>query len=209
MDDNACYDTAEAQRIIDFLKYAEGLKTEPRDLNLSTGEPETVASHCWRMALMVMLVGPKLAQPADMERMLKLALVHDLVEIEAGDVPVFKHFRDGNAQLAKHRAETAAMDNMVAMLNGDGGEIKELWEEYEEQLTFEARVVKAIDKLEARFQFHMDPKRVLSTHEEKLMTPMRDNITKLSSVDPILAEMDRISRGKRKNPAPGDDGYSI
>jgi putative hydrolase of HD superfamily len=79
----------EAGWILDVLRLVERLKLEPRHSWLSDGGRESVAEHTWQMALLAMLVHRHLAQPVDLERTLKLVLVHDLVEAEAGDVPFF------------------------------------------------------------------------------------------------------------------------
>src|SRR5215470_13295866 len=76
-------------RILDFLALSERLKLELRHSWLSDGRRESVAEHSWQMALMALLVHRQLAAPVDLGRVLKLVLVHDLVEAEVGDVPFF------------------------------------------------------------------------------------------------------------------------
>ena len=188
----------EAEAIVSFLQYSEGLKTENRSLNLSTGIPENVAAHSWRMGLMVMLVAPHLSKKANMEKMLKIALIHDLVEVEAGDVSVLDHFHNECIASQKITDEEAAMANIRSMLIGNnemvGMEIEELWRDYGEQGSYEARVVKAIDKLEARLQLVLDVNRTFGANELSIMNTLQEKVALLCNVDPILIELEKITR---------------
>ena len=82
----------EARTILEFLAFTEGVKRELRHSWLSDGRRESVAEHSWQMALMAMVVHPRLEAPVDLCRALKMILVHDLAEAETGDVPVFETF---------------------------------------------------------------------------------------------------------------------
>lgn len=188
---------ADAENIINFLQYSEGLKTENRSLNLSTGIPENVAAHSWRMGLMVILIAPHLRREANVEKMLKIAMVHDLVEVEAGDVSVLEHFGNAERAAKKNDDEEAAMANIRKMLPGVndqvGAEIEILWRDYNEQGSFEAQVVKAIDKLEARLQLILDPEREINTNDG-IQKSIQQKAEELCSVDPILVELEQITR---------------
>ena len=139
--------------ILDFLALAERLKTELRHSWLSSGRQESVAEHCWQMALMAMLVHPELEQPVDLGRALKIILTHDLVEAEAGDVPFFDR---GERRAMKAVREQAAIEGIRARL-GDpvGTEIYELWQEYEAKATPEAKLATALDQLEVQIQHNL------------------------------------------------------
>jgi putative hydrolases of HD superfamily len=141
------------KEIFEFIKASEMLKKELRHSWLSDGRQESVAEHSWRMSLMLMLIESNIPRPFDYLRSLKMAIVHDLVEIYAGDVPVFNFSHSKKEQLRKKQKESDAMDRIVTELNQPiGQEIKSLWLEYENNETKEARVVKALDKLEAQVQ---------------------------------------------------------
>src|SRR6516164_8533328 len=73
--------------IIQVLTLAERLKFELRHSYTSAGRQESVAEHCWRMSLMAVLIEPLLTEKVDTARLLKMIIIHDLVEAEAGDVP--------------------------------------------------------------------------------------------------------------------------
>jgi putative hydrolase of HD superfamily len=71
--------------IMDVLQLAEKLKFELRHSWLSNGRQKSVAEHTWRMLLMAILIEPLLDQKVDLARLLKMIIIHDLVEAEAGD----------------------------------------------------------------------------------------------------------------------------
>ena len=141
------------KEIFEFIKSSEALKKELRHSWLSNGRQESVAEHSWRMSLMLMLIESKIPRPFNYLHALKMAIVHDLVEIYAGDVPVFEFSNSRKQQLQKKQKENDAMERIVSELNQPiGQEIKYLWLEYESNKTKEAKVVKALDKLEAQTQ---------------------------------------------------------
>lgn len=77
----------EASNILQFLALSERLKRELRHSWLSDGRRESVAEHTWQMALIALLAYRHLEQQVEIGRVLKMILVHDLVEAIAGDVP--------------------------------------------------------------------------------------------------------------------------
>lgn len=72
--------------ILKILTLAERLKFELRHSYTSSGRQESVAEHTWRMSLMAVLIEPLLKQKIDPARLLKMIILHDLVEAEAGDI---------------------------------------------------------------------------------------------------------------------------
>jgi len=107
--------------------------------------PESVADHSYRLARMAILFGPRLG--LDVEKMLRLALLHDLAEARVGDVtPV-----DGISAADKHAREGAAFAEIVAGLP-EGPALDDLWREYEAGASPEARAVRQLDKLEMALQ---------------------------------------------------------
>jgi putative hydrolase of HD superfamily len=149
---------ANAEFIASFLKFltvAEKLKCVERDNLLSNGKLESVASHCWMMGLMAILLAPKLEKPVNVERALKLIVVHDLAEAIAGDLPLWKALKDPRLKEKKDKDEANAMEKIKSILPDESTEeIIKLWQEYEERKTPEGKFVKGIDKLEAFFQSH-------------------------------------------------------
>jgi putative hydrolases of HD superfamily len=144
--------TDDLTRIIQLLGVAEKLKSELRHSWLSSGRRESVAEHSWRMALMVILLHRHLDQPVDVEKCLKMAILHDLPEAEVGDIPTFEaQLADAKAQ--KFQNEQQAALNLREMVGGAvGAELYEVWHEYELQESYEARFVRALDKIEVQLQ---------------------------------------------------------
>ena len=141
------------QSILDFLAFSERLKLELRHSWLSDGRHESVAEHSWQMALMALLMHRHLAVEIDLEKTLKMIVVHDLVEVEAGDVP---SFATGEAMAQKAAREEAAMRSIREKLpDAVGDEIEALWQEYEAKLSNEARFAGALDKLEVQVQHNL------------------------------------------------------
>lgn len=136
--------------LIDFLAFAEKLKTELRHSYTSAGREESVAEHTWSLCLLAMLIFPELAQEVNQLHVLKMLIVHDLPETITGDIPVF----DKAAIIEQAVADEAeAMQTLTANLPESlKTEIITLWEEFETRETYEAKVAYAIDKMEAHIQ---------------------------------------------------------
>ena len=131
-----------------FLKAAEALKDTLRSGHTSQGRPESTAEHSWRLCLLALAFEDRLAG-VDMLKLLKLCIVHDLGEAIHGDVPAVAQV-DRDAKQARERAD---MLQLTAPLDGPMREqILSLWEEYEEARSPEAKLAKALDKLETVLQ---------------------------------------------------------
>jgi len=150
--------------ILKVLQLAERLKFELRHSYLSSGRQESVAEHCWRMSLMAVLIEPLLKTRVDMTRMLKMIILHDLVEAEATDISALDVLRDPSIRLRKEEREKKAIENIRETLQETNGqEIYDLFHEFEKKETYEAKVANALDKLEVQLQHnHAD----IATWEE-------------------------------------------
>jgi putative hydrolase of HD superfamily len=140
--------TDELDGILTFLRAAERLKTVTRNGWTSTGERESVAEHTWRLCLMAMLLYGN--DPGiELARLLRMCLIHDLGEAIHGDVPAPVQ----QAGAGKARQERADLVELTAPLPTElREEIIALWDEYEAAATPEARIAKALDKLETILQ---------------------------------------------------------
>jgi putative hydrolases of HD superfamily len=188
-----------AQQIIDFIHFSEGLKKELRTFTLSDGQrKESTAEHSWRLALLVMLVGPELNLEVNIDRAIKIAIAHDLVEIEAGDVSYMQHFGNQELKDSKDKLERAAMEKIKARFGNSGTLIESLWLEFEEQATAEAKLVKALDKIEARLQYLLDPIISFTEQETEKIPAVIQKTTELCSIDPFLAELEKLTQRTRK-----------
>lgn len=128
------------------------LQTEKRTgwVNSGIQKPESVADHMYRMA-MIALVSPSTdAQPLDVGKCVMMALVHDLAEAEVGDITPEES--SGVSRVEKARLEDEAMHRIYDVLGGEAHvqakRIRELYEEYEQRQTPEAKFVKDLDWFE-------------------------------------------------------------
>ncbi len=141
------------KRIYQIIRLGENLKTELRHSWLSNGRRESVAEHTWRMTLMAVLLQPYLKTNLDMDKLLKMVIIHDLVEAEARDIPVFEIMNDVVAMKQKQANELRAMSNIKNILPEELGEdLYRIWIEFEAKETYEAKVANALDKLEVQIQ---------------------------------------------------------
>jgi putative hydrolase of HD superfamily len=139
--------TDRLDRIIQFLEVADGLKSVERAGYIAAGSRhETDSDHTWHMALFALLLASETGVQLDLERVLSMTLVHDMVEIFAGDVVVY----DVEARLAAKEREREAAERLYGMLPDDlGSRLRGLWEEFEAGETDEARFARALDRLQA------------------------------------------------------------
>ena len=132
--------------LLEILRIAEKLKCNTRHCYTSSGRLESVAEHSWRIALMAMLITPEFPE-ADMNRVIRMCLIHDLGEAFTGDIPAFDKTQ------ADVEKEDAAFFNWIRTLpEGTREEFAALLEEMNALQTREARIYKALDKLEAVIQ---------------------------------------------------------
>jgi putative hydrolase of HD superfamily len=138
--------------LLEFLRGAEALKSTHRSAHTATGERESVAAHTWRLCLMAMLVAPAFPD-VDLARLLRICVVHDLGEALRGDIPAPEQARRARDGVTKSGDERADLVQLVSPLPaGARAEILGLYDEYESATTAEAKLAKALDKLETILQ---------------------------------------------------------
>jgi len=140
--------------ILAFLRSAERLKTETRSAYTSTGDAESVAEHSWRVTLMALVLAGEFPD-VDVARLLKICVIHDLGEAVGGDIPAPEQARrlaegDTAGKAAVERRDLLTLIEPLPEPLRD--EITALWDEYEGARTLEARLAKALDKLETILQ---------------------------------------------------------
>jgi putative hydrolase of HD superfamily len=139
--------------ILKVLALAERLKFELRHSYTSSGRQESVAEHSWRMSLMAVLIEPLLKQKVDTARLLKMIILHDLVEAEATDISALDVLRNPEIKIQKAEKEKQAIENLrLALKDINGQEIYDLFHEFEDKETYESKVANALDKLEVQLQ---------------------------------------------------------
>lgn len=143
------------QKILEFISFAEKLKTELRHSYTSNiKRQESVAEHTWMMCLLAIVLQKEIETQINLEKALKMIVVHDLVEVFAGDIPAFeKSKRATNKQIN----ELKAMDKLLTYLPNKilAREFKKLWLEFEECKTVEAKYAQAVDKVEVIIQHNI------------------------------------------------------
>ena len=134
-------------RQIAFLVECDRLKDIVRQtLNAHSGRPENDAEHSWALCLFVMTLAEHSNTPIDVLRVMKMLLIHDIVEIDAGDT-----FAYDTARLVdQHEREAAAASRLFGLLPDDqAAEFRTLWDEFEDRQTADARFAHAIDRCQA------------------------------------------------------------
>lgn len=133
---------------LQFIREAERLKTVLRSGHTSTGRPESTAEHTWRLCLLA-ITFQDLLGPLDFERVLKLCVIHDLGEAIGGDIPATVQAQRPAKSDQERQDLLTLSTTLPAPLQA---ELIALWDEYENATTREARVVKALDKIETIIQ---------------------------------------------------------
>ncbi|CAN1811570.1 5'-deoxynucleotidase HDDC2 [Linum perenne] len=143
-------DAASPSSAIDFLSLCHRLKTTKRAgwVKRDVRDPESIADHMYRMGLMGLIL-PDIPG-IDRDKCVKMAIVHDIAEAIVGDITP----SDGVPKEEKSRKEAEALDHMCKLLGGGSRakEIEQLWKEYEDNSSPEAKLVKDFDKVEMILQ---------------------------------------------------------
>ena len=129
---------------LDFLMDIDALKRVERASLITGGSRyENTAEHSWHVSMFALVLSEYAAEHVDQNRVLRMLLIHDIVEIDAGDQPI--HAAPNPLQAAN---EVAAAARLFGILPSDqGDELYALWQEFEEATTAEARLAKALDRL--------------------------------------------------------------
>ena len=124
----------EPEKLIETLAVAERLKDATRHCYTSRGRRESVAEHSWRITLMAYLVSDEFPE-ANLEKLMKMCLIHDLGEAFTGDIPTFE-------KSEKDEEKEASLLNewMMQLPEPFVSEMQELYREMEERKTLEARI---------------------------------------------------------------------
>ena len=150
------------REFLDILHVAERLKDTLRHCTTSGRRTESVAEHSWRVSLMAMLLRNEFPD-ANMDKVVKMCLIHDLGECFTGDIPAFiKTDSD-------RKTEDELLLEWVKSLPPEVScDLHALYVEMDEQVTIEAKIYKALDKLEAVIQHNESPLDTWSDNEFEL-----------------------------------------
>ena len=131
---------------LDFALEIDKEKNILRQTHLSGhGRNENDAEHAWHMAIMAYLLREYSNEPVDITRVMLMCLIHDVVEIDAGDTYAY----DEEGKKTQKRRELVAADRLFQMLPEDQGKkFREIWEEFEAENTPESRFARTMDNLQ-------------------------------------------------------------
>jgi len=132
------------EKQIQFILEIDKLKSISRRTYLMNAERhENTAEHSWHLAIMAILLAEHANETVDVARVVKMVLIHDVVEIDAGDT----YYYDAVGLRDKAERERRAADRLFGMLPVEQGkELRELWEEFEACRSPEARFASALDR---------------------------------------------------------------
>src|SRR4028119_443563 len=138
------------QQQLDFILEVDKAKQIFRqNFLLDSSRHENDAEHSWHLAMMAFVLCEYSKEPVDVARVIKMLLIHDLVEIDAGDTFVY----DEAAHVGKEEREIAAAERIFNLLPPDlANEIRQLWDEFEARQTPEALFASSLDRLHPLLQ---------------------------------------------------------
>lgn len=174
---------SELEQILTFLRATEQLKNTHRNSWTSEGRRESVAEHSWRLCLMAMLLADRYPD-VDFARLVKICIVHDLGEAIGGDIPAV-HQTAGAGKAEQERRDLLQLLEPLPRRLQD--EITALWDEYEEARTPEARLAKALDKLETILQHNQGDNPADFDYRFNL-----DYGKRYTAIDPVIATIREI-----------------
>ncbi len=180
--------------LINILSVAEKLKCNTRHCYTSSGRKESVAEHSWRISLMAMLVASEFPN-ADMNKVIRMCLIHDLGEAFTGDIPTF--LKTGEDEKTE---ENILMKWVESFPEPERQEWLDLYAEMNALETVEAKIYKALDKMEAVISHNeSDISTWLPLEYDLQLTYGRENVEFSPYMRSLKAEVDRITREKIQN----------
>jgi putative hydrolase of HD superfamily len=136
----------DAKQLVDSMSILEKLKCNTRHSWTTTGRHESVAEHCWRLALLAYFIKDEFPG-ADIQKVILMCLIHDIGEAFTGDIPAFLKTKEHES------AEENAVSGFVRSLPKPySEELAALFHEMNAMETSEAKIYKALDKMEALMQ---------------------------------------------------------
>jgi putative hydrolases of HD superfamily len=133
-----------------FLNEADRLKSVLRATTLCDGSRrENSGEHSWHLALYALVLADQAAAGVDISRVIKMLLIHDLVEIDVGDVPIHSAGGQAHGSTDVQAAESRAADRILGLLPADlGKSFRALWDEFEAAQTPDAIFAKSLDRVQ-------------------------------------------------------------
>lgn len=187
----------DARELLAALSVGARLKDTTRHCYTAAGRHESVAEHSWLMTLMAFFMKDELPE-VDMDKVIKMCIIHDLGEAFTGDIPTFE-----KTQADEESEETLLYRWVETLPPETAREMRALYGEMEKRESAEARVYKAIDGMEALIQHNLSDLSTWTAHERELnltyaydrvafskyLTAVRDEIKK-DTQEKLAAEQD-------------------
>ena len=162
------------ERQFDFLREIDKEKEIVRQNYLTSGNrKEGDAEHAWHLAIMAILLSEHANQDIDVLKTVTMVLIHDLVEIDAGDTYAY----DEGGKATQRERELAAADRIFGLLPPDqGAKLRALWDEFEARETPEAKFARSLDCVQPLMLNHCSGGRSWQEHGVKRSQIMKRNI---------------------------------
>jgi putative hydrolase of HD superfamily len=174
---------------LEFLAEAGRLRGVLRQTMLA--EParrENSAEHSWHLTVLALTLAEYAPPGTDLARVVAMLVVHDIVEVDAGDLSVYA---PATEQTRQHAAERAAADRLFGLLPPDQtGSLRQLWDEFEERATLEARFARALDRLQPMLE---NVRERGGTWRERGVTA-DEVLTKVALIEDGSAQLGRFAR---------------
>ena len=191
-----------------FALEADKEKKIGRQTWLSDGSrKENDAEHAWHLALMTILLSEHANEEIDVLKTVTMVLIHDIVEVDAGDTYAY----DAAGQATAHEREQRAAERLFGLLPEDQGQkLKALWEEFEARSTPEARFARTLDNCQPMMLNAASDGKSWVEHEVRLSQVLKRNEKTAQGSEKIWEHMKRaylkpnVELGRLKDDVPGD-----
>jgi putative hydrolase of HD superfamily len=198
--------TDRLSRQLDFIAELDKLKRILRQtLVIGGSRQENSAEHSWHLAVMAVLLSEHAREAVDVQRVVKMLLIHDVVEIDAGDTFCY----DAAASIGKEERERRAAERLFGLLPEEQAkELRDLWEEFEARGTAEAQFANALDRLQGLLQNYHNNGGTWRLHQVsreqvlKRMEPIRDASPELWTY--VLQVIEEVYAGREVIASTGD-----
>lgn len=162
------------ERIFQFIQEIDKEKFIGRQTYLSDGiRKENDAEHAWHLAVMTILLAGYANEPIDVLKTVTMLLIHDIVEIDAGDTYAY----DEEAKKTQSEREERAAERIFGLLpEEDGRALYDLWREFEDQKTPEARFARTMDNLQPMMLNHATDGKAWTEHQVSLDQILKRNV---------------------------------
>ena len=188
---------------MDFIREIDKEKFITRMTKLTDGKRrENDAEHAWHMAIMTILLSEYANEEIDVLRTVTMLLIHDLVEIDAGDTYAY----DAEANKTKEEREQKAADRIYGLLPEDQGKkLMELWREFEAYETPEARFAHVMDNFQPMLLNYENGGKDWMNHKVRISQPLKRNEKTATGSEEIWSYMEELLENSIKNGTILDD----